>query len=154
MKCAKKNHQSLGGFVAPQVGLEPTTLRLTAECSAIELLRHVRIFPDANHYIKTGAKCQGLIAAQTKFTHRRDFRLKRAARRKRALRAPAKAVRVICGGPARRDPCGAASLSSLSRRPGRTWRRRPSGSPRCWRRPRSCPPCRIPWRRWRCCGRY
>ena len=27
------------GFLAPQVGLEPTTLRLTAECSAIELLR-------------------------------------------------------------------------------------------------------------------
>ena len=28
------------GFVlAPQVGLEPTTLRLTAECSTIELLR-------------------------------------------------------------------------------------------------------------------
>ena len=26
--------------VAPQEGLEPTTLRLTAECSAIELLRH------------------------------------------------------------------------------------------------------------------
>ena len=26
-------------MVAPQVGLEPTTLRLTAECSAIELLR-------------------------------------------------------------------------------------------------------------------
>ena len=25
--------------VAPQEGLEPTTLRLTAECSAIELLR-------------------------------------------------------------------------------------------------------------------
>ena len=29
------------GFLAPQVGLEPTTLRLTAECSAIELLRSV-----------------------------------------------------------------------------------------------------------------
>ena len=29
-------------FVAPQVGLEPTTLRLTAECSAIELLRNTR----------------------------------------------------------------------------------------------------------------
>ena len=29
-------------FLAPQVGLEPTTLRLTAECSAIELLRNVR----------------------------------------------------------------------------------------------------------------
>jgi hypothetical protein len=30
-----------GRFLAPQVGLEPTTLRLTAECSAIELLRSV-----------------------------------------------------------------------------------------------------------------
>ena len=29
-------------IVAPQVGLEPTTLRLTAECSAIELLRNKR----------------------------------------------------------------------------------------------------------------
>ena len=28
-------------FCAPQVGLEPTTLRLTAECSAIELLRNM-----------------------------------------------------------------------------------------------------------------
>jgi hypothetical protein len=27
-------------ILAPQVGLEPTTLRLTAECSAIELLRN------------------------------------------------------------------------------------------------------------------
>jgi hypothetical protein len=26
--------------MAPQVGLEPTALRLTAECSAIELLRN------------------------------------------------------------------------------------------------------------------
>jgi hypothetical protein len=29
-------------YLAPQVGLEPTTLRLTAECSAIELLRSVQ----------------------------------------------------------------------------------------------------------------
>ena len=29
------------GLSAPQVGLEPTTLRLTAECSAIELLRNM-----------------------------------------------------------------------------------------------------------------
>lgn len=29
--------------MAPQVGLEPTTLRLTAECSAIELLRIVSV---------------------------------------------------------------------------------------------------------------
>ena len=28
-------------MMAPEVGLEPTTLRLTAECSAIELLRSV-----------------------------------------------------------------------------------------------------------------
>ena len=30
------------GVLAPQVGLEPTTLRLTAECSAIELLKIAR----------------------------------------------------------------------------------------------------------------
>jgi hypothetical protein len=36
------------GFLAPQVGLEPTTLRLTAECSAIELLRSVE-FQIANY---------------------------------------------------------------------------------------------------------
>ena len=29
----------VSAFLAPQVGFEPTTLRLTAECSAIELLR-------------------------------------------------------------------------------------------------------------------
>ena len=34
-------YQYLRDWMAPQVGLEPTTLRLTAECSAIELLRHV-----------------------------------------------------------------------------------------------------------------
>ena len=42
-----------GSILAPQVGLEPTTLRLTAGCSAIELLRllfikesqHLPIFP-------------------------------------------------------------------------------------------------------------
>ena len=40
----KENRQfpcEISGFcMAPQVGLEPTTLRLTAECSAIELLRN------------------------------------------------------------------------------------------------------------------
>lgn len=30
----------MDSFLAPQVGLEPTTLRLTAGCSAIELLRN------------------------------------------------------------------------------------------------------------------
>ena len=34
--------RSEGQNLAPQVGLEPTTLRLTAECSTIELLRNNR----------------------------------------------------------------------------------------------------------------
>ena len=44
--------------MAPQVGLEPTTLRLTAGCSAIELLRSVEWPHDArppekhSHHIK------------------------------------------------------------------------------------------------------
>ena len=36
-------------ILAPQVGLEPTTLRLTAECSAIELLRNKRPRIAANY---------------------------------------------------------------------------------------------------------
>ena len=44
-KHKEKPHASLQNMwfsVAPQEGLEPTTLRLTAECSAIELLRLMR----------------------------------------------------------------------------------------------------------------
>ena len=37
----KTTKRVLDGQMAPQVGLEPTTLRLTAECSAIELLRNI-----------------------------------------------------------------------------------------------------------------
>ena len=37
VKCLKR--------MAPQVGLEPTTLRLTAGCSAIELLRNLVVAP-------------------------------------------------------------------------------------------------------------
>ena len=40
-KGAQKDRSLLSGLDAPQVGLEPTTLRLTAECSAIELLRNM-----------------------------------------------------------------------------------------------------------------
>ena len=40
-KGAQKDRSLLSGPDAPQVGLEPTTLRLTAECSAIELLRNM-----------------------------------------------------------------------------------------------------------------
>ena len=47
---AKRKQPSLyklGCFLlAPQVGLEPTTLRLTAECSAIELLRNMKCGSD------------------------------------------------------------------------------------------------------------
>ena len=35
------NYQKLPLFLAPQTGLEPVTPRLTAECSAIELLRNI-----------------------------------------------------------------------------------------------------------------
>jgi hypothetical protein len=39
-----------GKRMAPQVGLEPTTLRLTAGCSAIELLRSVGKGGDRSRY--------------------------------------------------------------------------------------------------------
>ena len=44
-KCAykfirHKKTEANASVKAPQVGLEPTTTRLTAECSAIELLRN------------------------------------------------------------------------------------------------------------------
>src|SRR6185503_12909853 len=41
--------------MAQQVGLEPTTLRLTAECSAIELLRNKRPHTVTSNYVQ-GAK--------------------------------------------------------------------------------------------------
>ena len=44
--------------MAPQVGLEPTTLRLTAECSAIELLRTMAVvvqLPLYNHLVESGS---------------------------------------------------------------------------------------------------
>src|SRR5712675_1657406 len=41
-----------GKRMAPQVGLEPTTLRLTAGCSAIELLRSVARLGIAHNYFK------------------------------------------------------------------------------------------------------
>ena len=33
--------RKISGFYAPRAGLEPATLRLTAECSTIELSRNV-----------------------------------------------------------------------------------------------------------------
>ena len=46
--------------MAPQVGLEPTTLRLTAECSTIELLRSVDpIFEIHNIISRSALKTSG-----------------------------------------------------------------------------------------------
>ena len=39
----EKTEPTQSSVYAPQVGLEPTTTRLTAECSAIELLRNIWI---------------------------------------------------------------------------------------------------------------
>ena len=39
----RKTEPTWSSVYAPQVGLEPTTTRLTAECSAIELLRNIWI---------------------------------------------------------------------------------------------------------------
>ena len=47
-------------FLAPQVGLEPTTLRLTAECSAIELLRKI-CFKERDDYTAALRFCQPLF---------------------------------------------------------------------------------------------
>jgi aspartate ammonia-lyase len=45
--------------MAPQVGLEPTTLRLTAGCSAIELLRSIDALPTAlsRCIVAAGSNC-------------------------------------------------------------------------------------------------
>src|SRR5215207_11269348 len=48
-KGRRSRFQRPSSYLAPQVGLEPTTLRLTAECSAIELLRNKRPHIAPNH---------------------------------------------------------------------------------------------------------
>jgi hypothetical protein len=55
--------------MAPEVGLEPTTLRLTAECSAIELLRNLVPRPVAsphNFLSYNKPHCQGQRAGRAK----------------------------------------------------------------------------------------
>ena len=65
--CGKKRQQKNPNlsdsdfmFLAPQVGLEPTTLRLTAECSAIELLRNIT-FKERDDYTAALRFCQPLF---------------------------------------------------------------------------------------------
>jgi hypothetical protein len=48
------------GLLAPQVGLEPTTLRLTAECSAIELLRSVGVELSTTKVAESGGRVKNL----------------------------------------------------------------------------------------------
>ena len=52
-KALLRNAKGLAFYSAPQVGFEPTTLRLTAACSAVELLR----INDKN-YIKSMRVCK------------------------------------------------------------------------------------------------
>ena len=63
--------------LAPQVGLEPTTLRLTAECSAIELLRNVWIGARlTTRYAKTfiaKAVALGQLTAENEWLRRRPW---------------------------------------------------------------------------------
>ena len=60
-------------FVAPQVGLEPTTLRLTAECSAIELLRHAACSADKRYYSIKTPVCQAISAFEEEFSMQKSF---------------------------------------------------------------------------------
>ena len=52
-KALLRNAKGLAFYSAPQVGFEPTTLRLTAACSAVELLRI-----NEKNYIKSMGVCK------------------------------------------------------------------------------------------------
>ena len=114
--------------LAPQVGLEPTTLRLTAECSAIELLRHVRFFPDAGYYIKSEWGCQAQIRGKATFY--RVVKLRGELPRERGFPGV-----FCCGGAWRAVTPSAARCRRCTAR----WcgRRRTSPPSRCWSAP-SC----------------
>ena len=71
--------------VAPQVGLEPTTLRLTAECSAIELLRHVVYSTDRGYYSKERASSQGHTGKLTRNVGRFFYKIVFTNRAVRAI---------------------------------------------------------------------
>mgnify|MGYP007100661293 FL=1 len=54
-----------------------------------------------------------------------------------AFRRPVRAADII------RLPLFRSRSRGAISSPGRAWHPQPSRSPRCWRRPHSCPPCRI-----------
>ena len=59
------------GFLAPRVGFEPTTLRLTAGCSAVELPRNTCAFPSAQGSIiaKRMARARGFPCIRREAGH-------------------------------------------------------------------------------------
>ena len=67
--------------MAPQVGLEPTTLRLTAECSAIELLRNKR----PHIACESLTMCRARSAFYNKCIFKRQPRANQTARSQLAL---------------------------------------------------------------------
>ena len=50
--------------MAPKVGLEPTTIRLTAECSTTELLRNSKIYKARQRPTLTGGEPPTTIGAE------------------------------------------------------------------------------------------
>src|SRR6185295_13685221 len=79
-KGRRSRFQRPSSYLAPQVGLEPTTLRLTAECSAIELLRNKR-----PHIAASVNYVQGAKAFYSKWVPERQGDLIRYDPRKLAL---------------------------------------------------------------------
>ena len=57
----------LGIKMAPRVGLEPTTLRLTAECSAIELPRNLYVGVDLSSRAAARQVFSALMSLTTVF---------------------------------------------------------------------------------------
>lgn len=53
-------------IMAPQVGFEPTTLRLTAACSTAELLRNINDY--VTYFIKYEIVCQHFLKKNSKLS--------------------------------------------------------------------------------------
>src|SRR6187431_1974195 len=84
--CVENKELSL----APQVGLEPTTLRLTAECSTIELLRSARgldYYSKIVRRLSTAAHVQHTVSPP-RFRSARSSALAAAKKRRRTRASP------------------------------------------------------------------
>ncbi len=98
-----------GYGLAPQVGLEPTTLRLTAECSTIELLRSKagRLLPI--HYSKASPAVKFAALAKLKVSHGIGKNIRAAALR-------AALGRTLGASPASFTPIQSARAAIFARR--------------------------------------